>query len=65
MIIPDSKEGMIDETTTAVKEFEAQYNQGLITQGEKYNKVVDAWSQCTDKVADAMMAEISKTGVDE
>ncbi len=65
MIIPDAKEGMIDETTAAVKEFEAQYNQGLITQGEKYNKVVDAWSQCTDKVADAMMAEISKTGVDD
>ncbi len=65
MIIPDAKETMIDETTTAVKEFEAQYNQGLITQGEKYNKVVDAWSQCTDRVADAMMAEISKTGVDE
>ncbi len=65
MIIPDAKVGMIDDTTAAVKEFEAQYNQGLITQGEKYNKVVDAWSQCTDRVADAMMAEISKTGVDE
>ncbi len=65
MIIPDAKVGMIDETATAVKEFEAQYNQGLITQGEKYNKVVDAWSQCTDRVADAMMAEISKTDVDE
>jgi len=65
MIIPNAKVGMIDETTSAVKEFEAQYNQGLITQGEKYNKVVDAWSQCTDRVADAMMAEISKTGVDK
>jgi len=65
MIIPDSKVGMIDETTANVKEFEEQYKQGLITQGEKYNKVVDAWSQCTDKVADAMMSEISKTGVDE
>lgn len=65
MIIPDSKEGMIDETTAAVKEFEDQYKQGLITQGEKYNKVVDAWSQCTDRVADAMMSEISKTGVDD
>jgi DNA-directed RNA polymerase subunit beta' len=32
---------------------------GLITQGEKYNKVVDAWAKCTDKVADAMMDEIS------
>lgn len=65
MIIPAAKVKMIDETTAAVKEFEAQYNQGLITQGEKYNKVVDAWSQCTDRVADAMMAEISKTGVDK
>jgi DNA-directed RNA polymerase subunit beta' len=34
-----------------VKEFEQQYMDGLITQGEKYNKVVDAWSKCSDKVA--------------
>jgi DNA-directed RNA polymerase subunit beta' len=39
-----------------VKEYEQQYNDGLITQGEKYNKVVDAWAKCTDKVADEMMA---------
>jgi DNA-directed RNA polymerase subunit beta' len=42
-----------------VKEYEQQYNDGLITQGEKYNKVVDAWAKCTDKVADEMMGEIS------
>ena len=65
MIIPDSKAPIIDTTTNSVKEFEDQYQQGLITQGEKYNKVVDAWSQCTDRVADAMMAEISKEEVDE
>ncbi len=41
------------------KEFEQQYNDGLITQGEKYNKVVDAWSKTTDEIADAMMKEIS------
>ena len=63
MIIPDSKAPIIEETTNYVKEFEGQYQQGLITQGEKYNKVVDAWSQCTDRVADAMMAEISKEEV--
>jgi DNA-directed RNA polymerase subunit beta' len=40
-------------------EYEQQYNDGLITQGEKYNKVVDAWAKCTDKVADEMMARIS------
>jgi DNA-directed RNA polymerase subunit beta' len=65
MIIPDTKAPIIDETTNSVKEFESQYQQGLITQGEKYNKVVDAWSQCTDRVADEMMAEISKEEVDE
>jgi DNA-directed RNA polymerase subunit beta' len=42
------------------KEFEQQYNDGLITQGEKYNKVVDAWSKCTESIAEAMMGEISK-----
>jgi DNA-directed RNA polymerase subunit beta' len=46
-----------------VKEYEQQYNDGLITQGEKYNKVVDAWGKCTDKVADEMMARI-KSGRD-
>ena len=65
MIIPDTKAPIIDETTNSVKEFESQYQQGLITQGEKYNKVVDAWSQCTDRVADEMMAEISREEVDE
>ena len=37
--------------------FEQQYLDGLITQGEKYNKVVDAWSKCNDKVTEAMMAD--------
>ena len=64
MVIPDAKVELINTTSDEVKEYEAQYNAGLITQGEKYNKVVDAWSQCTDRVADAMMAEISQTGVD-
>jgi DNA-directed RNA polymerase subunit beta' len=43
-----------------VKEFEQQYQDGLITKGEKYNKVVDIWSSCTDHVADAMMKGIQK-----
>ncbi|MBB3173289.1 DNA-directed RNA polymerase subunit beta' [Endobacter medicaginis] len=60
MIIPASKQAMIDETTAEVKEFEQQYQDGLITAGERYNKVVDAWSRCTDAVAGAMMKEISK-----
>ena len=54
------EEQLIVKTQAEVKEFEQQYQDGLITAGEKYNKVVDAWSRCTDVVADAMMKEISK-----
>src|SRR3546814_18420554 len=50
---------MVSETKTVVKDFEQQYQDGLITQGEKYNKVVDAWARCGDRVADAMMKRIS------
>ena len=42
-------------------DYENQYSEGLITRGEKYNKVVDAWSKCTDKVAGEMMRGISAT----
>jgi len=61
MIIPASKEQMVDETRALVKDFEQQYQDGLITQQEKYNKAIDAWSQCGDKVANAMMDEIRAT----
>ncbi len=65
MIIPDAKETLVNETRALVKEYEDQYQEGLITQGEKYNKVVDAWAQCTDKVADEMMKIISTAKVDK
>jgi DNA-directed RNA polymerase subunit beta' len=60
LVIPVSKGKLVGDTEQRVKEYEQQYQDGLITQGEKYNKVVDAWSKCTDDVADAMMKEISK-----
>ncbi|HXT79356.1 MAG TPA: DNA-directed RNA polymerase subunit beta' [Acetobacteraceae bacterium] len=60
LIIPVEKEALIHTTQTEVKDFEQQYQDGLITAGERYNKVVDAWSRCTDEVARAMMKEISK-----
>ncbi len=63
LIIPDSKGELILKTQNEVKEFEQQYQDGLITAGERYNKVVDAWSRCTDEVAGAMMKEISKQEV--
>ncbi len=61
LIIPDNKEQLIDETKQLIKDYENQYSEGLITRGEKYNKVVDAWSKCTDKVASEMMKGISAT----
>ncbi|SPH22535.1 DNA-directed RNA polymerase subunit beta' [Ascidiaceihabitans donghaensis] len=65
MLIPDTKWPLVEETRDQVKDFEQQYMDGLITQGEKYNKVVDAWSKCNDKVTDAMMGSISAERTDE
>ncbi len=58
MIIPATKDGLIEETRVLVRDFESQYQEGLITQQEKYNKVIDAWSRCGDQVAAEMMKEI-------
>ncbi len=65
MIIPDSKVELVDKTKKLVADYEQQYQEGLITQQEKYNKVIDAWSRCGDQVAAAMMAEIKATPLDE
>ncbi len=65
LIIPNNKEQLIDETKQLIKDYENQYSEGLITRGEKYNKVVDAWSKCTDKVASEMMKGISATNKSE
>jgi DNA-directed RNA polymerase subunit beta' len=65
MVVPETKERIIEETSALAKEYEQQYNDGLITQGEKYNKVVDAWAKCSDKLADEMMARISSVQKDE
>ncbi|RMD49179.1 MAG: DNA-directed RNA polymerase subunit beta', partial [Alphaproteobacteria bacterium] len=65
MVVPQAKWEIVNRTRELVKEFEQQYLDGLITQGEKYNKVVDAWSKCSDEVAAAMMAEISAVQKDE
>src|SRR5437868_14662511 len=59
MVVPTTKWKIIEKTRNDAKEFEQQYNDGLITQGEKYNKVVDAWSKATDQIADEMMKQIS------
>ena len=61
LIIPENKSQLIDETKKLIADYENQYSEGLITRGEKYNKVVDAWSKCTDRVAGEMMKRISAT----
>ncbi len=65
MVVPETKERIVGETQALAKEYEQQYNDGLITQGEKYNKVVDAWAKCTDKLAEEMMARISAVRKDD
>ncbi|MEX1663559.1 DNA-directed RNA polymerase subunit beta' [uncultured Thioclava sp.] len=65
MVIPDNKWDIVEGVRDQVKDFEQQYMDGLITQGEKYNKVVDAWSKCNDQVTDAMMNTISAPKYDE
>ena len=55
MSIPLKKEELVEEAEQAVVEVEQQYNDGLITSGEKYNKVVDIWSKVTEDVANEMM----------
>ncbi len=59
LIVPEAKTKLVEQALNQVKEFEQQYLDGLITRGEKYNKVVDVWSTCTDEVADAMMKVMS------
>src|SRR5205085_7305319 len=58
MIIPDTKVELVEQTKALVADYEQQYQDGFITQQEKYNKVIDAWSRCGDQVANAMMDEI-------
>ena len=62
LIIPEKKQTLVNDTKKKIEEYENQYAEGLITRGEKYNKVVDAWSKCTDLVAAEMMKKISSTG---
>jgi DNA-directed RNA polymerase subunit beta' len=62
MVVPDEKKMILERAETAVKEIEGQYASGLVTFGERYNKVVDIWSYTNEQVAKAMM---EKLGTDE
>src|SRR5437762_3534480 len=58
MLVPAEKRQIIGEAESQVKEIEAQYTSGLVTQGERYNKVVDIWGRAGDDIAKAMMAQL-------
>ena len=60
LIIPSEKKALLKSTETQVYEIQQQYDEGLITDGERYNRVVDIWSQTADKVAKEMMNQIER-----
>jgi DNA-directed RNA polymerase subunit beta' len=63
MVIPGQKSTMLDRARDSVREIEDQYNKGLITDGERYNKVVDIWAEVTDRIADEMLRELASQTV--
>lgn len=58
MLIPEDKEEIINKAETEIKEIEEQYSSGLLTDGERYNKVIDIWAKTNDQVANAMMQQL-------
>ena len=62
-VIPDEKATLIGEAEAEVAEIESQFASGLVTQGEKYNKVIDIWSRANDQVAKSMMDGLSSEKV--
>ncbi|MBU6468724.1 MAG: DNA-directed RNA polymerase subunit beta' [Betaproteobacteria bacterium] len=63
MLVPKEKEDIIASAESEVKEIESQYTSGLVTQGERYNKVVDIWGRAGDQVAKAMMDQLGREPV--
>ncbi len=63
MVIPDAKKDIIEDAEAEVFEIQEQFQSGLVTAGERYNKVIDIWSNANEKVAKAMMTNLSKESV--
>ena len=64
MIIPPDKPRYLDEATAEVNQIDDQYQEGLITDGERYNKVVDIWAQATEKITQQLVAGIAEETVE-
>jgi DNA-directed RNA polymerase subunit beta' len=65
MLVPKEKPGLIERAEKEVKEIEQQYVSGLVTAGERYNKVVDIWGKTGDEVGKVMMSQLSKQKVED
>ena len=65
MEVPEDKRTILERAETAVKEIEGQYASGLVTSGERYNKVVDIWASTNEQVAKAMMERIGSGSLDQ
>ncbi|GGZ96596.1 DNA-directed RNA polymerase subunit beta' [Ignatzschineria ureiclastica] len=63
MVIPPQKQAIIERAEAEVKEVQHQYSQGLVTNGERYNKVIDIWSRTNEEVAKTMMSNLGKDEV--
>ena len=63
MVVPPEKDAILDRAEDEVKEIEAQYTSGLVTQGERYNKVIDIWSRANEQIAGAMMERLGTDAV--
>jgi len=64
MVVPEQKAGILDSAEIEVREIQDQYASGLVTNGERYNKVVDIWSRTNDQVAKAMMDKLGKEQIE-
>jgi len=66
MIIPDAKKDEISQAQKQIEDVEKQYRKGVITPGERYNKIIDIWTHCTDQIANVMLATLlDNQGKDE
>ena len=63
MMVPEEKTSILSQAESEVKEIQEQYASGVVTNGERYNKVVDIWSRTNDQVAKAMMSKLGKESV--
>ena len=61
MVVPDGKKALLDDAYDEVKKIKEQYSEGLLTEGERYNKVIDIWAKVTELIAEEMFGNIAKT----